>query len=51
MGWWQMHVHKTTLKKTGQKDSDLCFLASTVSSKMLKAIAQAEGMCFEVRKW
>jgi hypothetical protein len=43
-----MCIHTTTLEKPGQKKSDLVFVASAVSSKMLRSIAKKEGMVFEV---
>ena len=48
LAWWQLHVHNT---KFGDKynKKNLYYIASTVSSKMLGAIARKEGLTFEVR--
>ena len=47
LAWWQMQVH---FKKFGddktQRRSNLIFIASTVSSKMLGAMAKKEGLTF-----
>ena len=48
LAWWQLHVHNS---KFGDKynKKNLYYIASTVSSKMLGAIARKEGLTFEVR--
>merc|ERR1712223_20166 len=47
LAWWQLQVHN---KKFGddetQNQSNLIFIASTVSSKMLGAMAKKEGLTF-----
>ncbi len=46
LGWWQLQVHRSTTK---DKDVNLFFVSSTVSSKMLGSIAKKEGLTFEVK--
>ena len=48
LAWWQFKVHE---HKFGDKfdKKHLYYLASTVSSKMLGAIARKEGLTFEVQ--
>ena len=48
LAWWQFKVH---VHKFGDKfdKKHLYYLASTVSSKMLGAIARKEGLTFEVQ--
>ena len=58
LGWWQLQVHKkqasgkadpTDVYSLAQTDpTNVYFIASTVSSKMLKSIANIEGLSFEV---
>ena len=48
LGWFQLQIYDE--KNPGITDRrHLHFIASTVSSKMLKSIAMAENMNFEVR--
>ena len=46
LGWWQIQTH---FKEQGEKYSrnNLYFLASTVSSKILRSMASSEGLSFE----
>ena len=46
LAWWQLHVHNS---KYGDKynKKNLYYIASTVSSKILGAIAKKEGLNFE----
>lgn len=46
LGWWQIQTH---FKEHGEKYSrcNLYFLASTVSSKILRSMASSEGLSFE----
>ncbi len=46
LGWWQFQVHMTKYPDTDK--SKLYFLASTVSSKMLRSIAREEELSFDV---
>ena len=43
LGWWLFYIHPT--QKAG--DPQLAYVASTVSSKMLRSIARKEGLRFE----
>jgi len=45
LGWWMMQVRLRQRKD--QNRDDCYFIASTVSSKMLRAVAKAEKMHFE----
>lgn len=44
LGWWSIECYKR--QNTGTSLSDCYMLASTVSSKMLRALANAEGLNF-----
>ena len=50
LGWWQLQVHRKEEKRGihVQDPTGIYFVASTVSSKMLKSIAIKEGLGFEV---
>lgn len=45
-GWWMWHSFKA--KNQDAKASDVYMIASTVSSKALRSVANLEGFNFEV---
>uniref|UniRef100_U5EN07 Putative phosphoglucomutase/phosphomannomutase n=1 Tax=Corethrella appendiculata TaxID=1370023 RepID=U5EN07_9DIPT len=45
LGWWTIHCYRE--ENPGKSLTDCYFLASTVSSKMLRSIAKIEGLNFE----
>jgi phosphomannomutase len=48
LAWWQLQVHLAKHGESGYKRENLYYIASTVSSKMLGALAKKEGLVFEV---
>jgi hypothetical protein len=47
LGWWQLQNHVARFGPDVDK-SKLFYIASTVSSKLLRSIAKKEGLSFEV---
>jgi hypothetical protein len=48
LGWWQLQNYLGRKDGADVDKSKLFFIASTVSSKLLRSIAAQEGLKFEV---